>query len=187
MLEEGLLTILTLVGAVEVDIVAIEVVTIVPDLIGNLGHVGCDIIVVGVCVKDEDLVVVGEDAVAQVFLIDGIAVLVSGGQSNMEVRETALITTVIPLKGFGVSRNSGLDDDLSALGVVLQSAGPSHVVAVHAVQTSGIVALEVFGVDATLAVEQVDLVAFNHELDLGGSLIQQVAQVHAVFALINVG
>ena len=99
--------VVSVIGAVEVNTAQIEVIT--TETIRNLGHVlvetiGCAI---GCCVKGEQLVLVGVDAVGHLVGMQLISIYILKVDVEVKACVATLIAAVKEVQSFGIGRNSG--------------------------------------------------------------------------------
>ena len=188
------------IGAIHVNIASVEVNSVAVEIVVNLGDVLIHGQIIGVSVTSEvedlrTITVVNKDAVAQVAGIDHLAINIGLGQGEVEAAETTLVTTVIPLVSGGLSGNGGSEFEVYTEGhlvalsieVAELKSGHAQVVVVVSHQTSSIVVEGELGVYIALGTQQVDVIAINHHLDLGGAIVDFVAHVGFALILINIG
>ena len=176
------------VGAIEVNITISEVITAIVEAVRNLGDVLGEVVGVGSSIEGEYLgavTIVNVNAVTYMLGIDHVAIHIGGGQGEVEAAVTTLVTAVNPVVGGGVSGNGGneVNHVTEGLGLAILVAvsdletGPTLVIAVDGHHTGNVAPLGELGVDVTLGVEQVDGVVVDHEVDLGGALVNLGAHV----------
>ena len=121
--------------------------------------------------------------------IEHVAINIGGGQSEVEAAETTLVTTVIPLVGGRVGRNSGnqvydvTHGQCFAILVTVSKLNCREALVIAPVgqHTGSNVVLGELGVNVTLAAQQIEVVAIKQELDLGGALVDLV--IHTIHGL----
>ena len=113
------------------------------------------------------MVIIKEDAVTQPSRIKGIAFNIGGGQGEIELAGSPVITAVIPLVGSRISRNDGTIFIEDCNRVELQHISPLMIVGIYQARARGVTPLGIGSPHITLAIEQRDGIALNLVANLG--------------------
>ena len=144
-----------------------NVIAIGVNTVGYLGHVVLNVIVIVPIIKGVDLVIIKEDAVTQPSRIKGVAFCIGGGQGEIELAGSPVVTAVIPLVGSGISRNDGVLVIENGNRVELQHIGPLVIVGVDQTRASRVAPLGIGSPHIALAIEQRDGIALDLVADFG--------------------